>query len=135
MKSKILLAIVSVLLITVTSCKEDDVVIEEPILEPYDISLASLVGQPAETNSLNGVSVSPVDGTVYVASLGGNEITIHDPETGKILDRLGPEDGVNAPDDVFVTDDGTVYWTTRFLVTSACSRLTEYRSSSTWDLA
>ena len=82
-----------------------------PAEEPFDVSLASLVGNPAETDSLNGVSVSPVDGNVYVASVGGSEITVHDPETGEILDRLGPDQGVNGPDDVFVTDDGTVYWT------------------------
>ena len=82
-----------------------------PPEEPFDVSLATLVGRPAETSSLNGVSVSPLDGNVYVASVGGNEITVHDPETGEVLDRIGPERGVNGPDDVFVTDDGTVYWT------------------------
>ncbi len=82
-----------------------------PPEEPFDVSLATLVGNPAETNSLNGVSTSPVDGNVYVASVAGNEITVHDPETGEILDRIGPERGVNGPDDVYVTDDGTVYWT------------------------
>ena len=55
--------------------------------------------------------MSPVDGNVYVASVGGSEITIHDPETGEVLDRLGPDQGVNGPDDVYVADDGTVYWT------------------------
>ena len=30
---------------------------------------------------------------------------------GEILDRIGPERGVHGPDDVFVTDDGTLYWT------------------------
>jgi sugar lactone lactonase YvrE len=83
----------------------------QPPEEPFDVSLATLVGNPAETNSLNGVSVSPVDGNVYVASVGGSEITIHDPETGEVLDRLGPAQGVNGPDDVYVADDGTVYWT------------------------
>jgi DNA-binding beta-propeller fold protein YncE len=79
--------------------------------EPFDVSLATLVGNPADTNSLNGVSVSPVDGNVYVASVGGSEITVHDPETGEIIERLGPDRGVNGPDDVYVTDDGTIYWT------------------------
>jgi DNA-binding beta-propeller fold protein YncE len=79
--------------------------------EPFDVSLATLVGRPADTNSFSGVNVSPVDGNVYAASVGGNEITVHDPETGEILDRIGPERGVNGPDDVFITDDGTVYWT------------------------
>ncbi len=82
-----------------------------PPEEPFDVSLATLVGNPSDTNSLNGVSVSPLDGNVYIASVSGNEITVHDPETGEILDRIGPERGVNGPDDVYVTDDGTVYWT------------------------
>ena len=82
-----------------------------PPEEPFDVSLATLVGNPSDTNSLNGVSVSPLDGSVYIASVSGNEITVHDPETGEILDRIGPERGVNGPDDVYVTDDGTVYWT------------------------
>jgi len=82
-----------------------------PPEEPFDVSLATLVGNPSDTNSLNGVSVSPLDGNVYIASVSGNEITVHDPETGEVLDRIGPERGVNGPDDVYVTDDGTVYWT------------------------
>lgn len=82
-----------------------------PPTEPFDVSLATLVGAPAATNSMNGASISPLDGNLYVASVGGSEITIHDPETGEILDRLGPDQGVNGPDDVFIADDGTVYWT------------------------
>ncbi len=72
---------------------------------------ATPIAASAETNGLNGIFVSPVDGTVYVAAVGGDELTIHDPETGELLERLGPESGVNAPDDVFITDDGTIYWT------------------------
>jgi hypothetical protein len=48
---------------------------------------------------------------VYVASVGDDEITVHDPQTGKLLDRIGPERGVGGPDDLFITDDGTIYWT------------------------
>ncbi|MFN3258913.1 MAG: hypothetical protein ACE37B_24815 [Ilumatobacter sp.] len=82
-----------------------------PPTEPFDLSLATLVGAPAATNSMNGASISPLDGNLYVASVGGSEITVHDPETGEILDRLGPDQGVNGPDDVFIADDGTVCWT------------------------
>ena len=90
--------------------------------EPFDVSIATLVGRPAETNSLNGVTTSPVDGNVYVASVGGSEITVHDPETGEILDRIGQERGVNGPDDVFITQDGTIYWTD--LIAGNVGRLT-----------
>ena len=69
------------------------------------------MGRPAATNSLNGIYVSPYDGNVYVASVGGDEITVHDPRSGRLLDRIGPERGVGGPDDVFITDDGTIYWT------------------------
>ncbi|MBT8241424.1 MAG: CHRD domain-containing protein, partial [Acidimicrobiia bacterium] len=33
------------------------------------------------------------------------------PETGEILDRIGPDQGVGGPDDLFITSDGTIYWT------------------------
>ena len=58
----------------------------------------------------NGTYVGP-DGNVYAASVGGDEITVHDPDTGEVLDRIGPERGVHGPDDRFLPDDGTVSWT------------------------
>ena len=79
--------------------------------EPLDARQGIEVGRAAATNSLNGIYVSPYDGNVYVASVGGDEITVHDPRSGRILDRIGPERGVNGPDDVFITNDGTIYWT------------------------
>jgi sugar lactone lactonase YvrE len=79
--------------------------------EPLDARQGIEVGRAAATNSLNGVYVSPYDGNVYVASVGGDEITVHDPRSGRLLDRIGPERGVHGPDDVFITDDGTIYWT------------------------
>ncbi|MFW2383936.1 MAG: hypothetical protein ACN4GZ_19445 [Acidimicrobiales bacterium] len=79
--------------------------------EPLDARQGIEVGRAAETNSLNGIYVSPQDGNVYVASVGGDEITVHDPNSGRLLDRIGPERGVHGPDDVFITDDGTIYWT------------------------
>jgi sugar lactone lactonase YvrE len=79
--------------------------------EPLDVSQGIEVGRAAETNSLNGIYVSPANGDVYVASVGGDEITVHDPDSGTLLDRIGPERGVGGPDDVFITEDGTIYWT------------------------
>lgn len=61
-------------------------------------------------DGLNGTTIGP-DGLIYVASVGGSEITVHHPWSGRIIDRIGAERGVNGPDDVFVTDDGTIYWT------------------------
>ena len=79
--------------------------------EPLDAKQGIEVGRAAATISLNGIYVSPYDGNVYVASVGGDEITVHDPRSGRLLDRIGPERGVHGPDDVFITDDGTIYWT------------------------
>ena len=60
--------------------------------------------------STNGISFAP-DGTLYVANVFGATITQIDAETGEILSRLTAADGVYFPDDVFVADDGTIYWT------------------------
>jgi sugar lactone lactonase YvrE len=79
--------------------------------EPFNVDEGIKIGRAAETNGLNGIYVSPLDGNVYNASVGGDEITVHDPETGEVLNRLGPESGVHGPDDLFITEDGTIYWT------------------------
>lgn len=60
--------------------------------------------------STNGISFAP-DGTLYVANVFGATITQIDPDSGEILSRLTAADGVFFPDDVFVADDGTIYWT------------------------
>jgi sugar lactone lactonase YvrE len=104
MRTRILLAMV-LLLAVATPVHADE------HNEPLDVDQAIEIGRAAETNGLNGLYVSPFDGNVYVASVGGDEITVHDPDTGELLDRLGPESGVRGPDDVFIADDGTVYWT------------------------
>jgi streptogramin lyase len=78
--------------------------------EPFSAEDGRPVGRGSVLNGPNGVNVGP-DGNVYVASGIGNEITVHDPRTGAILDRIGPERGVHGPDDLVVAPDGTIYWT------------------------
>jgi len=58
----------------------------------------------------NGVTFDASDG-LYIASAAGREIIAMDPETGEILDRLGPEVGVESPDDLTFGPDGSLYWT------------------------
>jgi hypothetical protein len=48
---------------------------------------------------------------LYIASSVGREIVVMDPETGEILDRLGPDRGVESPDDLTFGPDGSLYWT------------------------
>lgn len=102
MRSRIALALVLLLSVATPATAN-----EKPLRARQGIE----VGRAAPTNSLNGIYVSPADGNVYVASVGGDEITVHHPRTGRLLDRIGPERGVNGPDDVFITEDGTIYWT------------------------
>ena len=79
--------------------------------EVFHVDQGIEVGRASATNGINGIYVSPYDGYVYAASVGGDEITVHDPRTGDVVDRIGPERGVRGPDDVFITEDGTLYWT------------------------
>ena len=78
--------------------------------EPFTVRDGKPIWRGSVLNGPNGVEVGP-DGSVYVASVTGDEITVHDPLTGEIVDRIGPERGVHGPDDVVVAPDGTIYWT------------------------
>jgi sugar lactone lactonase YvrE len=51
------------------------------------------------------------DNELYVANVFGQTLSRIDPETGEILDQLGPADLVFFPDDVTVGADGSLYWT------------------------
>lgn len=68
----------------------------------------------------NGLHFGP-DGRLYVASVVGREIVVLDPETGEVLDRLGPARGVEGPDDVAFGPDGSLYWTS--ILTGVVGRL------------
>jgi streptogramin lyase len=51
------------------------------------------------------------DNNLYVAQVWGRSISKLDPETGKLLEKLGPDDFVFLPDDVTVAPNGTLFWT------------------------
>ena len=46
---------------------------------PIEVGRGQEVGRSAATNGINGIYVSPYDGNLYAASVGGDEITVHDP--------------------------------------------------------
>ena len=64
----------------------------------------------APIHGTNGLAFDD-QGQLYVASAMGQEIVVMDPQTGKILERLGPEDRVAGPDDLAFGPDGSLYWT------------------------
>lgn len=71
-------------------------------------------GQAADVPGPNGIFVGGPNNYIYQANVAGEEIDVVDPESGEVLDRIGPERGVHGPDDLYVTPDGTIYWTEIF---------------------
>lgn len=64
----------------------------------------------APIHGANGVLFDASD-RLHIASSVGREIIVMDPETGEILDRLGPDRGIESPDDLAFGPDGSLYWT------------------------
>lgn len=60
--------------------------------------------------SANGLFFD-ANGLLYIASSLGQSMTIMNPETGEIVNRLGPQQGVFFPDDLTFSSDGTLFWT------------------------
>ncbi|UCG89436.1 MAG: hypothetical protein JSW71_16175 [Gemmatimonadota bacterium] len=61
----------------------------------------------------NGIIFDAHD-RLHIASVAGREIVVMDRESGAIIDRIGPERGVEGPDDLIFAADGTLYWTSLF---------------------
>jgi sugar lactone lactonase YvrE len=61
----------------------------------------------------NGTYVGP-DGHLYVASVLSGEIVAFDVDSGDVVHRFGPADGVLNPDDLTFGPDGSLYWTDLF---------------------
>lgn len=74
--------------------------------------------QGAPIHGANGLAFDSRD-RLHIASVLGREIVVMDPKTGKILDRLGTDLGVETPDDLTFGPPGSVYqddifWTAIF---------------------
>jgi sugar lactone lactonase YvrE len=76
-------------------------------------SPAPVLARGAALHGANGVMFDRHD-RLYIASVTGREIVVMDPQTGAILDRLGPAQGVEGPDDLTFGPDGALYWTSYF---------------------
>lgn len=64
----------------------------------------------APIDGSNGLRIGP-HGNLYIASVFGHEIVVMDPDKGIIIDRIGPDQGVECPDDLAFGPDGSIYWT------------------------
>jgi sugar lactone lactonase YvrE len=92
------------------------------------IALLSSCAQTDVETFVEGAAIHGANGIIFdsqdrlhIASVVGREIVIMDPESGAIIDRIGPERGVEGPDDLIFDADGTLYWTS--LLTGEVGRL------------
>jgi len=58
----------------------------------------------------NGIYFDSKD-RLYIASAWSSEIVIMDPDTGRILETRGSDEGIIFPDDLTFGPDGSLYWT------------------------
>ncbi len=77
--------------------------------EPAEATV-TVLAQGGLLHATNGLYFGP-DGRLYVGSASSAAVAALDPETGEVLERWGPEEGVRGPDDLTVGPDGSVFWT------------------------
>jgi len=75
----------------------------------------------AQIHGANGIMFDSQD-RLHIGSVVGREILIMDPKSGKIIDRIGTDQGVEGPDDLAFGPDGSLYWTS--ILTGEVGRLT-----------
>jgi sugar lactone lactonase YvrE len=71
---------------------------------------AVLVEGAENRGSANGLGFDAA-GRLHIANVFGNGITIVDPDTGTVEQRLGPAEGVFVPDDLAFAPDGSLWFT------------------------
>ena len=76
----------------------------------------------ASIHGANGIAVD--GGRAYIGSVIGRDIVVMDVCTGRIVDRLGPDDGAAGADDLAFGPDGSLTSPTSSKAGSAASRPT-----------
>ena len=77
--------------------------------EPAEATV-TVLARGGPLHGTNGVYFGP-DGRLYVASVSSAAVAALDPESGAIVERWGPEEGVKGPDDLTFGPDGSMFWT------------------------
>lgn len=70
---------------------------------------AHVLSKGCPFHGTNGIAFGP-DGLLYAAGVASAHIVALDPETGELVHRYGPEDGIAGPDDLAFGPDGSLYW-------------------------
>lgn len=90
----------------IAACAEDPT----PPAKPAASATVETFVMGGMIDGANGIQVGP-DGNLYVASVVSPGIFVLNADDGKLIQRLGPDDGVMNPDDVAFGPDGTLCWT------------------------
>jgi len=69
----------------------------------------TILAEGAPVHPAGNLAFGP-DGNLYVATWIGREIVVLDPNNGEILERFGPEDGIEFPGDLVFGPDDSLYW-------------------------
>ncbi len=101
------------LLLLTFSCSPDPVEDAELNLDAANAksnkSILKTLVKGAALNAANGIDIGP-DGNLYVASVNGQNITVMNKNSGKIIRRISQS--VECPDDLVFSPDGEfLYWT------------------------
>lgn len=105
----------AMLLVSLFSCSQD--VELDAVNDNYENakngqkSNLKVFARGAALKGANGIDIGPEDGNLYVASVNGQEIIVMDKNSGKIINRITHEIGVDGPDDLVFGPDGSLYWT------------------------
>ena len=89
--------------------------------QDYEEKTVEVLVKGSPIHGANGIMFNSSD-LLYIASVFGREIIVMDPETGEIINRLGPDKGIETPDDLTFGPDGSLYWTS--IITGEVGRLT-----------
>jgi DNA-binding beta-propeller fold protein YncE len=99
------------------SCSPDSALEPDENLEAVNAksnkSILKTLVKGANLKAANGLDIGP-DGNLYVASVSGQDISVINKNSGKIIRRITgePGNGVESPDDVVFNPEGTaMYWT------------------------
>lgn len=110
-----LISILTVLAIltTVTGCYELEELTNINAKKKDSKVLVKEIASGSPIKGANGINFGP-DGNLYIGAVNSQEIIVMNSQNGKILNRLGPNEGVTTPDDLAFGPDGSLYWTDIF---------------------